>query len=89
MMEIYALTLENIVEASQDSKEEVIENILKSIFNYLVKGIEKNDDVKLACLSIMTRMFKCYGQLILRTNLIDKDKCIKAIFGQMNDGKTS
>jgi chorismate mutase len=76
MMEIYALTIENIIETSLESREEIQENIIKSLFSNLVKGIEtKNEDIKGACLSIATRLFKCFGQLILRSsaNLLNKD----------------
>jgi hypothetical protein len=57
----------------------------------MLKGIEtKSESVKIACLSICTRLFKVFGQLILRsaTNLVNKDQCMKAIVEQMTKGSS-
>lgn len=90
MSEMYALAIENILETTHESaKEEVQENIIKSLGANMLKGIEtKPEHVKIACLSICTRLFKVFGQLILRSAaaLINKDQFMKAIIEQMTKG---
>jgi len=63
MSEMYALAIENILDTTQESsKEEVQENIIKSLGSNMLKGIEtKPEHVKIACLSISTKLFKVYG----------------------------
>jgi len=55
----------------------------------MLKGIEnKPEHVKMACLSISNKLFKVFGQLILRsaTTVINKDQFMKVIIEQMTKG---
>jgi len=57
----------------------------------MLKGIEnKPEHVKIACLSISNKLFKVFGQLILRsaTTVINKDQFMKVIIEQMTKGSS-
>ena len=87
-LEIFSLTLRTII-MEADMKSAV--SIINILYPMIINGLKPNAPVKVKeqCLDISDQMFKQFGLIILKQNLINKDELKNAIIAQLTGAEST
>ena len=79
--DIYSLAIRSIINEGNDQFAAVM---IKSVYPKLIKGMQRDFEIREECLEILAEIFKSFGSLLLKNqSLVNKDELMSVIPNQL------